>query len=374
MIYLDYAANTPACPEVLEEFIRCEQQFKMNPNSNNLLAKPAQEQLEKVKKQLAACLGIQKSELVFTSSGTEANNLAIKGIAGEHGGRRKHIITSFLEHSSVLGPIGILEKQGYHIDYVDLDCHGQVDLEHLVSLLQPETLLVVLGAVDSELGIAQDIPGICRCIRQHSNAFIHIDGTQAVGKIPVNLEDVDSYTFSGHKIYGLNGIGCLVLMEDVIIEPLHHGGLSISPYRSGTPSLSLITSLGTALALLEENREKHYKHVQKMNDILRQRFGEYTGVCINSTSKSVPYILNITLSHVKAEKMKDMLAKYGFFLSTKSACSSPYAPSRAVYALTKDKKRARSTLRISLSHLTTYEELEGFQHYFEKALRELENG
>jgi cysteine desulfurase len=369
MIYLDYAANTPACEEVIQGFVECEHRFPMNPNSNNPLAKPAKEMLDDAKNRLARVLKIKPNEMIFTSSGTESNNLAIKGIAAEHGARKKHIITSFLEHSSTLGPIGELQKQGYEIDYVQLDTKGKIDFKHLQSLLREDTLLVALCEVDSEVGILQDIHMLSKYIKEHSDALVHIDGTQAVGKVPIHLEYVDSYTFSGHKIYGLNGIACLVLKESVIIEPLHHGGLSISPYRSGTPSLSLIDSLATALSLLETKREENYTYVESLRNELIDFFENYNQIRINSTQASIPFITNITLIDIKAEEMKNQLAEKGFFLSTKSACSSPYAPSRAVYALTKDKKGARSTLRISLSHLTTRDELDAFKEIFDKELR-----
>ncbi len=373
MIYLDYAANTPACEAVIQNFGECERQFIMNPNANNPLAIEAKQRLDEAKNRLADILKIKPNELIFTSSGTESNNLAIKGIAGEHGARKKHIITSFLEHSSMLGPIGELEKQGYTIDYVNLQADGRFDLEHLQSLLREDTLVVALCEVDSEVGIHQDIRGIAKCVREHSDAFIHIDGTQAVGKVPVFVEYVDSYTFSGHKLYGFNGSAALVLKESVIIEPLHHGGLSISPYRSGTPSLSLIDSLATALEGLAQKQEQHYAYVKELQGQLLEFFGRYEGIRINSTQRSVPYIMNITLTCVKAEALKNRLAEHGIFVSTKSACSSPYAPSRSVYALTKDKKGARSTLRISLSHLTTQEEIEAFKKIFDIELRKLKD-
>ena len=371
MIYLDYAANTPACEAVINGFVECEKRYPMNPNSNNSLALPAKEKLEEAKNKLADILDIQANEMIFTSSGTESNNLAIKGIAAEHGARKKHVITSFLEHSSMLGPIGELEKKGYHIDYVSLDTKGKIDFEHFKSLLREDTLLVALCEVDSEVGVLQDIYKLSSYVKEHSEAFVHIDGTQAVGKVPVNLNYVDSYTFSGHKIYGLNGIACLVLKESVIIEPLHHGGLSISPYRSGTPSLSLIDSLARALCLLEEKREDNYRYVENLKNVLVDFLNQYDEVCINSTQASIPYMINISFLKIKAEVVKNHLADKGFFLSTKSACSSPNAPSRAVYALTKDKKRARSTLRISLSHLTTHEEIQAFKEAINEELRNI---
>lgn len=371
MIYLDYAANTPASKVVINQFIDCEKNFPMNPNSNNPLAQKAKERLNQAINEIAKCLQVKSKELIFTSSGTESNNLAIKGIAKEHGARRKHIITSFLEHSSVLGPIGQLEKEGYEIDYVEIDKQGQVDLNHLKKLLSENTLLVALCQVDSEIGILQDIESIGCLIKEQSSAFFHVDGTQGAGKVLGNLKYVDSYAFAGHKIYGLNGSACLVLKEDVIIEPLHHGGLSISPFRSGTPSLGLINSLAVAINNMNKKIKVNYEYVSTLNKRLRDFFSSYDFVRINSTEKSVPFILNITLKGIKAEVVKDKLAEQNIYVSTKSACSSPNAPSRAVFALTKDKKGARSTLRISLSHLTTKEEINEFEESFTRIVYEM---
>ncbi|TCK92647.1 cysteine desulfurase [Natranaerovirga hydrolytica] len=370
MIYLDYAANTPASEAVLHRFIECEQAYPMNPNSNNLLAKEGKQRLEQAKEQIAEALAVQPQELIFTSSGTESNNLAIKGIAKEYGARKKHIITSFLEHSSVLGPIGALEKDGYDIEYVEINNEGQVDIAHLKELLREDTLMVALCQVDSEVGIVQDIESIGQVIKENSSALFHVDGTQAVGKLFQSLKYVDSYTFAGHKIYGLNGSACLVLKENVMIEPLHHGGLSISPYRSGTPSLGLIDSLACALSEMNQKMKEQYQYVQALNKALRSFFNTFDCIRINSTNQSVPFILNITIKGIQAESVKDQLSQHNIYVSTKSACSAPLSPSRAVFALTKDKKGARSTLRISLSHWTTKSELEQFQSAFKRIVSE----
>lgn len=360
MIYLDYAANTPASEGVIKRFAECERAYPMNVNSNNPLAEEAKQLLNQGKEEIAKCLQVEPQELIFTSSGTESNNLAIKGIAAEYGAKKKHIITSFLEHSSVLGPVGQLQKEGYEIDYVDIDNEGLIDVEHLKDLLREDTLLVALCQVDSEMGILQDIDLIGQIIKEHSSAYFHVDGTQAVGKVKQSLQYVDSYTFAGHKIYGLNGSACLVLKEDVIIEPLHHGGISLSPYRSGTPSLGLIDSLAFAVSEMDSKLQEHYAYIKQLNQRLRAFFQTFDLVRINSPEQATPFILNITLKGIKAETVKNELAKREIYVSTKSACSSPYAPSRAVFALTKDKKGARSTLRISLSHLTTDKEIEAF--------------
>lgn len=365
MIYLDYAANTPCCLEVLERFLQCEQENPFNPNSSNPLAEGTRNVLRSATQRIANCLGIKENELIFTSSATESNNMSIKGIAKQYKNRGKHLITTYLEHSSVNGAIGALVQEGFEVSYVDITSEGLVDLEHLKMLLRSDTVLVAICHVDSEIGLIQPIDAISDIIRNHSTSFFHVDGTQAIGKIPINLEKVDSYSFAAHKFYGLNGCGGLVLKEGIIIEPLHHGGLSSSAFRSGTPALALIDSMALALEMAMDKLGVRFEHALKMNQQLRLGLAQYKNIRINSTPGSSPYILNMSLQKMKSEAFMDLLAREGICVSTKSACCAVNTPSRPVYALTKDRKGALSTLRVSISHLTTSQEIDEFLEKFQ---------
>lgn len=358
MIYLDYTAHTPPSPEVLKRFVDCESSNPFNPNSNHSLAKQTRQQLDDAIKRMANLLEVPGECLHMTGSATEANNMAIKGLTKAYRNKGKHIVTTFLEHSSVNGPIGALLNEGYEVEYVDIKPDGTVDLEHLEELLRPDTVLVSICHVDGEVGLVQPIQAIGACIQEHSKAFFHVDGTQAVGKVPISLENVDSYVFAAHKFYGLSGVGACFIKEGLIIEPLLHGGLSHSPFRSGTPTLALIDTMAYAMDEAMKKQAAYYEQVEGLNQRIRNRMGEVKAIHINSTEKSVPHILNISFYHHNGEDVKEALAQKGICVSTKAACCAQKAPSRPVYAVTKNRKLALSTLRISLSHLTTEDEVD----------------
>lgn len=371
MIYLDYAANTPADKRVLEEFVKVEQEHIFNANSTNVLAKETKALYERSIKTIVDILGVKENELIMTSSATESNNLLIKGIAKHNKGKGRHIITTFLEHSSVNGPIGALITEGYEVDYVDIDSSGNVDKEHLLELLREDTILVAICHIDSEIGLIQNINELASLIKENSSSHFHVDGTQALGKIKVDLSLVDSYAFAAHKFYGINGCGGLVLKTGIIIEPLHHGGISSTQFRSGSPALGLVASSALALKLCDELLEERLTSVTKLNTNVKEQLAKYERVRINSNIVSSPYIINISFNKIKGEVFKNKLAEVGICLSTKSACSAVLAPSRAVYALTNDRKAARSTLRISLSHTTTIDEIKEFLEQFDSIYNEL---
>jgi len=361
MLYLDYAANTPACMEA----IKCEVEYPFNPNSGNPLAIPTRRALEEATSNISNVLQVLNKEIIYTSTATEANNLAIKGIARHYKNRGKHMITTYLEHSSVNGAISALTNEGFEVDYVSIDKNGNIDMDHLLELLRPDTIIVSICHVDSEIGLIQDVHKIGQAIKSHSTSYFHVDGTQAIGKIPVDLSYIDAYSFAAHKFYGLNGCGGLVLKEGIIIEAQMHGGVSTTPFRSGTPSLSLISAMSIAMKLAHESRVTRFDEVLKINQHLVKRLSQYQDVIINSTPQSIPHILNISFKHIKSELVVELLAEKDICLSTKSACCVANTPSRAVMALTNNRKYALSTLRISISHLTTMEDAIRFLKEFD---------
>ncbi|WP_312368556.1 cysteine desulfurase family protein [Lachnoclostridium sp.] len=373
MIYLDYAANTPASEEVLKAYLETEQQFIANPNSSHPLGILAKERLTEASKELATLLKVEPEQIIPTSGASEANNLAIKGITYGYRENGRHIISTCLEHPSVSGSLTFLQSLGYEIDLVDILPNGQVDLEHLKELLRKDTVLVSICTVDSELGTVQPIKEIAKILEGYENCFFHTDATQGFGKIEVDLSLADLKTFTPHKFYGLNGTGVLVKKKEVVLLPQIHGGSSTTIYRSGTPMLSNIVALTEAVKLSLEHYEKRLDRVVSLRKQFESRLRNYPNVRINSTECGVPHILNISVKGVKAITMKELLEEYGICISIKSACSATMTPSRPVYAVTKDKKNALSSFRISLSHLTTEEEVEkffeGFGASYQKAMK-----
>lgn len=371
MIYLDYSANTPVDPAVLSRFVETERRFTGNPNSKHSAGREASAALAAATGSIAEKLHVSPAEIIYTSGASEANNLAIKGIActSRHLGR--HIISTPLEHASVSGPLTWLQEQGYEIDLVDIDRSGVLDIDHLRELLRKDTVLVAVCAVDSELGTVQPIGEIAEILRDFPNCRLHVDATQAVGKTDVVLDGVDTAAFSAHKFYGMNGSGFLFKRDSLILEPLIHGGVSQSLYRSGTPTLALARALDMAFELAVSEQSERTAIVKGHNLTMRERLSAYSGVRVNSPENAVPHILNISVKGVKALDFQTALDHAGVCVSVKSACSVEGTPSRAVFAVSRDRKNALSSWRISLSHLTTEEEIEGFLAAFDGCFREL---
>lgn len=370
MIYLDYSANTPADPAVLDAFYQTERRYIGNPNSTHPAGQAARAEMARVTDSIAALLGVLPQEIIYTSGASESNNLALKGIvqASRHVG--KHIVSTALEHSSVGGALSALQQQGCEIDLVDIRQDGTLDLEQLRELLRKDTVLVAVCAVDSELGTVQPIREIAEILKDYPNCRLHVDATQAVGKTELVLDGVDTMSIAPHKFYGLNGSGLLVKKKHLFIEPQIHGGGSTTPYRSGTPALGLAVSMETALRLALKEQNERVAQIAALNRRLRTELGKYPAVRFNSPENAVPHILNLSVSGVKGTVFQRELGRHGVCVSVKSACSTEGTPSKAVYAVSHDRKNALSSWRISLSHLTTEAEITEFLQIFDRCHKE----
>ena len=371
MIYLDYSANTPVDARVLEQFCAVERRCIGNANSHHQAGSAAKAEIDAATIKIASLLGVQPAEIIYTSGASEANNFALKGLAhlSRHTGR--HIISTPLEHSSVSGTLTALQEQGYEIDLLDVKQDGTVDLEHLKDLLRPDTICVAITLVDSELGVVQPVQEIAAILKAYPHCHLHVDATQAVGKIPVSFEGVDTMSLTAHKFYGLNGIGLLIKRRNLALEPLIHGGESTTIYRSGTPTVALASSLACALDLAVTDLPGRVGHVAKLNAELRAALSTYPLVRINSLEHAIPHVLNLSVQNVKGTVFQRELDAKGVCVSVKSACSSDGPPSRAVFAVSRDRRNALSSWRISLSHLTTEDENKAFLQAFDVCCREL---
>lgn len=371
MIYLDYSANTPVDARVLEQFCAVERRCIGNANSHHQAGSAAKAEIDAATIKIASLLGVQPAEIIYTSGASEANNFALKGLArlSRHAGR--HIISTPLEHSSVSGTLTALQEQGYEIDLLDVKQDGTVDLEHLKDLLRPDTICVAITLVDSELGVVQPVQEIATILKAYPHCHLHVDATQAVGKIPVSFEGVDTMSLTAHKFYGLNGIGLLIKRRNLALEPLIHGGESTTIYRSGTPTVALASSLACALDLAVTDLPNRVDHVAKLNAELRAALSTYPLVRINSPEHTIPHVLNLSVRNVKGTVFQRELDAKGVCVSVKSACSSDGLPSRAVFAVSRDRRNALSSWRISLSHLTTEDEIKAFLQAFDVCYREL---
>ena len=360
MIYLDYAADTPACDLALAAFTQTARTYGANPNASHMPGQLAYARLTAAIQHIADMLGCAAEEVVLTSGATEANNMAILGIAHAYRSRGQHLITTPMEHSSVTAAMMALKAEGYSVDFVNVQPNGQVDISHLKTLMRADTVLVSVCAVDSEVGVIQPVHALQDAIKDYPNCRLHVDATQAVGKFAQSLNVADLYTFSPHKFYGLTGSGVLIVRGGLRLTPIMYGGTGATPYRSGTPALALTVAAEAALSDAFSELPNRLASVKALNCHLRERLKMLDFVTLNSPADASPYVLNLSVTGVRARELIALLSQRGVYVSSKSACCAPAAPSHPVLAMTGDRKRAMNTVRVSLSHLTTESEIDQF--------------
>lgn len=370
MIYLDYAANTPVDPLVLEALTDSVKAYWGNANAKHCMGELAKREINQSTKHIANILGVKEHEIIYTSGATESNNTAIKGIVESSRHLGKHIITSFLEHSSVSGTLTSLQEKGYEIDSLRILEDGTIDLEDFKELLRKDTVLVTICAVESELGIKQPVKKMYEILKEYPNARLHVDATQAIGKIPFDFSYADTISFAPHKFYGINGCGVLIKKDHIMILPLLHGGASTTIYRSGTPVPSFAKAIELALKLAYDQINERYAYVENLQKYCISELQKRSYIRINNTPYSIAYFINFSTVDIMAATMQKRLNAHGVCLSIKAACSVDNTPSRPVFAITKDKKNALRSLRISLSHLTTKEEIKEFLEILDCSYKE----
>ncbi len=373
MIYLDYSATTPVDLEVFDTLSKVTKNFVGNANSIHSLGQKSSELLESATKQIADIFGVNPSEIVYTSGATEANNMALIGTALANHKKGKHIIVSKLEHPSIYAICDYLKTMGFEISYVNNDKEGLIDFDDLKEKVREDTILVSICAVNSEIGVRQPLKMIRQIIKKENMGTIfHSDMTQAIGKVSVNMHDVDLASMSGHKIFGPKGIGFLYKSSMVKITPLIYGSGKSNDLKPGTPPLPLIAALSKAIRLANDGLEKKERFISLLNDKITSNLSKYPNIIINKTKYSIPQILNISVMDVMPEVMVHALDKHEIYVSTNTACSSGDI-SNSVIAIYNDINRAKHTLRISLSYVTTTEEVNKFLEIFKEEYEKLSN-
>lgn len=374
MIYLDNGATTKPHPEVLESFQKVSENYFANPSSIHELGGTVSDLQSEARKQIAQILGVEPEEIVFTSGGTEGNNLAIKGIALEHQNRGKHIITSKVEHPSVYNTCKSLETLGFEVTYLPVNRHGIVDVEDVKQALRDDTVLVSIMHVNNEIGSIQPIEAIADLLIEYPKVFFHIDAVQSLGKVPLDLshEGIDLATFSGHKINGLKGTGVLYVKKGTTLLPLFHGGGQEFGIRSGTENVAGNVAFAKALRLIKEKEQAKRHELNEIRMKLYEALEQMEGVEMNSPKEGAPHIVHVSVPGFKPEVIIHALYDQGIVISTQSACSSKREEeSRVLKACGHDRKRASSGLRITLSYDTTEAEVQTFLQAFERVLNEL---
>lgn len=360
MIYLDYNATTPIDPQVAQAMLPYIQEHFGNPSSSHALGQTTKLAVEKAREQVATLLGCSSDEILFTSGGSESNNMAIKGTAYTLRYKGDHIITSSIEHPAVLNPCKHLEEQGYRISYLPVNEDGIVQVEELERMITAHTVLVSVMLANNETGTIQPLEEISRICRKHQ-VLLHTDASQAIGKIPVLVNElgVDFLTIAGHKLYAPKGIGALYIRKNVTIEPLIHGAGHESGRRAGTENVIFDVALGKACEIAKENLND--STVKELTDYfylgLQRIFGEK--IHLNGDLvKKLPNTLNVSFL---GENGSDILTSLGndIAASTGSACHSGLVTiSPVLKAMGIPYEIARGAVRFSLGRNTSKYEID----------------
>lgn len=363
-IYLDNAATTKPYPAVVEAMTRALTAEWGNPSSLHGKGLAAERLVTAAREAVARSLGVNPEEIIFTSGGTEANSLAIQGVARTAKGR--HIITTAIEHSSVHTPIRRLAAQGFEVTELPVDREGRVTAAQVAEALRPDTALVSVMAVNNEIGTIQPIDAIGRMIRQHratgGRALFHVDAVQAWGKMQLRPASmgVDLMSLSGHKVHGPKGIGALYVRRGVHPEPLLGGGEQERGIRPGTENVPAIAGLGAAAQLLAADLEDALTRMESLRLRLREQALTIPDARVNTPAVgAAPHILNITFPGARGEMLLHRLEMDATYVSTGSACHSRNpTPSHVLLAIGLTSEEARSSVRFSLSRFTTTDEID----------------
>lgn len=360
-VYADYAATTPVKPEVIEEMMTIYKSHFGNPSSIHSIGRDARRYLDESRRTVAKLLNAKPSEVIFTSGATESNNTAIKGLvyANEHLGN--HIITTKIEHHSVLHVFEQLEKEGYDVTYLDVDDTGAIDLDQLKEALTNDTILVSIMFVNNEVGTVEPMYDI-EDIVSESNALLHVDAVQAIGHLDVNFEDfkMDTLSLTAHKFGGPKGVGVLLVRDKTPIEYSQLGGEQETKRRAGTENLAQIVGLTKALELAHKNRDDNNLHLMQLKELflvsLQERAipFEVNGSMIDTTG----HILNLYFPFIDVETMLTLLDLANIYVSSGSACTAgSTTPSHVLAAMYEDEERAKHSVRFSFNELTTDQEI-----------------
>ncbi|QUH20446.1 cysteine desulfurase family protein [Alkaliphilus sp. B6464] len=364
-VYLDNAATTKPRKEVVESILKSLEEQYANPSSLHKKGVEVEKEIKRIRRIVAKALGCTDQEIIFTSSGTEANNLAIRGITDAYKRSGNHIITSKIEHKSVLNTFNELERKGFKVTYLDVDEKGFISTEQLKDAINNSTILVSIMYVNSEIGSIQPIEEIGKIIKSiNPKTLFHVDGVQAFGKIKFNIKDIkiDSFSISGHKIHGPKGIGALYIKKGTKINPILTGGSQEMGIRSGTENVPGIYGLGEAVKLSMEDQDKNIEHLKKLRDYFIDTFkSQVEGIHITSEKNDnfAPHIINVSFPGVRSEIMLHSLEQDGIYVSSGSACSSKRKGySHVLEAINMRDDLIDSALRFSLSYITTKSEID----------------
>jgi cysteine desulfurase len=361
-VYLDHSATTPVDPEVAELIMTYYTSKFGNPSSIHAFGREAKKGLEDARQQIATLIGAQPEEIVFTSGGTEADNMALIGAALANQKKGNHIITSAVEHHAILDTCKYLEKQGFRLTILPVDEDGLLSVEAVEKALTPETILVSIMHANNEVGTIQPIEEIGKLL-QGKGIIFHVDAVQSLGKIPVNVNDlgVNLLTASSHKIYGPKGVGCLYIRKGTRIQSLVHGGSQERKRRSGTENLPGIVGFGKACELAGQRMEADSAMIADLRDrLMKGIFDRIDHVKLNGhPTKRVPTNLNVSFEFIEGESLLLSLDMKGIAGSSGSACTSgSLDPSHVLLSMGICHEIAHGSLRLTLGRENTVEDVD----------------
>ena len=371
-VYLDNSATTRVCPEAAEKVMELMMEKYGNPSSLHTMGYEAEQEILWAREQIAKALNVLPREMVFTSGGTEANNLALFGAAQARKRMGNRIVTTAIEHSSVLEAAQELEKQGMEVVFLKPGLDGKIPLEEIKEAINERTILVSVMAVNNEVGSIQPIEKVKKIIEpKKAPALFHVDAVQAFGKIPLKPAKmgIDLMTISGHKVHAPKGVGALYIGKGVRILPRTFGGEQQNRMRPGTEPASLIAGFGAAVQALPDLAEEK-KSIQSLKDYAVERLCGIPMVEVNSPEDSLPYVLNISAVGVRSETMLHHLAAKGIYVSSGSACAKG-RKSHVLEAMGLSPERIASAIRISFSRYNTRADIDQLADGLQEGLQVL---
>lgn len=375
MIYFDNGATTKPYQEVIDSFTKVSEQFFANPSSIHRFGGEVEQILSRARNQISDLLHVKATEIVFTSGGTESNNLAIKGTAFMYKNRGNHIITSAVEHASVRETIRQLENFGFEFTVLPVDQEGRIRLSDLEKAITDKTILVSIMHVNNEVGTIQPIKEIGSLLKKYPKVLFHVDNVQGIGKVPLDLYEsgVDLCSYSGHKFHGLKGTGILFIREGVQLSPLLTGGSQERQLRSGTENVAGFVSLAKALRMSLEKMETAMEKMEKIKAYMMDELKKMDGVTIHTPENhSAPHIVNFSVKGFKGEVFVHALEEKDIYVSTTSACSSKKNQgSSTLRAMNVPDEMATGAIRISLSYENTLEEAKTVINAIREAIEKL---
>ncbi|SHH86128.1 cysteine desulfurase [Caloranaerobacter azorensis DSM 13643] len=377
-VYLDNSATTRPRDEVIDSMIYMLKSVYGNPSSLHRKGLEAEKEIEKSRTIISKFLGVDSKEIFFTSGGTESNNIAIQGIIKRYAKRGKHIITTKIEHPSVLNIFKYYEDKGFEVTYLNVNEKGIIDLKQLEDSITDKTILVSIMMVNNEIGTVQPIKEIVEIIKKkNKNVKLHVDGVQAFGKIDIQLKNlgVDVFSFSGHKIHGPKGVGGLYIKNGTVLEPIIFGGNQERGLKSGTENTPGIVGLGKAVEIIKNNFEDEKNHILDVKKYFIDKVLEkIDNIKINSYTddRCAPHIVNISFIGVKGEVLLHYLEEDGIFVSTGSACSShKKGRSHVLKSIGLKEEEIEGAIRFSFAFYNTKEEIEYAVDRLEKSVRDI---